>query len=197
MPERAKEAAAGCGGAAAMLASPASPRGRAEDAEGSTSSGGKGASSKQAGLTVFDNPLASHPIPTDAETPAAASPAAPVGPAVATPPRPKGGGRRRIDAAPPSPVSSIGAGSAAGSGAGGRSVSTPPDGHVRRLTNNLVEILEALSGSVALPGQHHRTASAGSGRGAPACHRLGSHWAVHSTVYAQQHFSLELCLAPA
>ncbi|KAL4452138.1 hypothetical protein ABPG75_007800 [Micractinium tetrahymenae] len=160
--ERGREAAAGGGGgAAAMLASPASPQGQQADAEGSTSGGSKGTSSKLAKPTVFENPLASHPIPGDGEPPAAASPAAAAVSPAASPPRPKGGARRRLDAAPPSPVSSVG-------GASGRSVGAPSEGHVRRLTQNLVEILESLSGSVALPGQHQRTASAGSSRGTPA-----------------------------
>ncbi|KAL4426135.1 hypothetical protein ABPG77_002721 [Micractinium sp. CCAP 211/92] len=146
-----------------MLASPASPREAQADAEGS-GRGGKGGSSKLAGATVFENPLASHPIPADAELPANASSAVPVATPAATPPRPKGGGRRRLDVAPPSPVSSLGTASAASAGASGRGLSAPPEGHVRRLTQNLVEILESLSGSVALPGQHHRTASTSSSR---------------------------------
>lgn len=166
-PQDSREAAGRGGGAAAMLASPASPREAQADAEGS-SRGGKGGSSKLAGATVFENPLASHPIPADAELPANASSAVPVATPAATPPRPKGGGRRRLDVAPPSPVSSLGTASAASAGASGRGLSAPPEGHVRRLTQNLVEILESLSGSVALPGQHHRTASTSSSRGASA-----------------------------
>lgn len=155
-----------------MLASPASPRGQQAEAEGS-SRGGKGAPSRLAGSTVFENPLASHPIPADAEPPAAALPAVPVATPAATPPRPKGG-RRRLDAAPPSPVSSISTASATSTGGVARGISMPPEGHVRRLTQNLVEILESLSGSVVLPGQHHRTASAGSSRGAPAAPTAGA-----------------------
>lgn len=85
---------------------------------------------------VFVNPLASHPVAL--EPPAAML----------------GGGRGDPEALAPlaSPVSSIGAPSSSGRGggssAGGGGARGGGDRHLRRLTQNLVEVLESMSGSV-------------------------------------------------
>ena len=112
-----------CRSPTTMFASPASPRvAAAPEEEGK----------------VFSNPLASHPITAD---PAAAAmlrakggdlEASPASSSIGSPSRSGGGS---------SSGSGGGAGGSKGGGGGG-------DGHLRRMTQNLVDILESMSGSV-------------------------------------------------
>ena len=101
---------------------------------------------------VYLNPLVSHPV-GDAALKGAMD-----------------GGASDGGATPLSPASTIGspstggAGSSSGRGGGGGGGGGGGDRHLRRMTQSLVDILEAISGSVAPPGKGARAARAAGSR---------------------------------